>query len=206
MNTKILLYKSLIFAIFCSLSAYSQGKAELSLDESTIFWRGNYAVGNGGHEGTLRFESGILTQASNGKITGGRFVMDMNTIQNTDLKDKKGQKNIEQHLKSTDFFDTDKYPTATFTIIKVEPTSLATNFVVTGDLMMKGITNRITFTAIITQQKEAISVKAEPTLIRTLWGITYKSQNLFDFGAIKNDIISNAMQIKIDLLFRKAIK
>lgn len=195
--------KLLIITLFIHFSAYSQGKAELSLKESTIFWRGTHTIGNSGHEGTLQFSSGMLTQSANGKITGGSFVIDMNSIKNTDEEDEKGRKNIEEHLKSNDFFDVKKYPTATFTIVKIEPTTIADKYAVTGDLLMKGISNRIVFTALINQNKEAISVKADHTLIRTLWGITYKSQSAFDFGNLKNDLIANAVPIKMELLFRK---
>lgn len=192
-----------ILTLFFHFSAYSQGKAELSLKESTIFWRGTHAIGNSGHEGTLRFSSGMLTQSADGKITGGSFVIDMSSIKNTDEEDERGRKNIEEHLKSNDFFDVKKFPTATFTIVKIAPTMLPNKYAVTGDLLMKGISNRIVFTALINQNKEAISVKADHTLIRTLWGITYKSQGTFDFGNLKNDLISNAVPIKMELLFKK---
>lgn len=195
--------KLLILPLFIHFSAFSQEKADLSLKESTIFWRGTHIVGNNGHEGTLKFLSGNVTQSANGKITGGSFVIDMNSIKNTDEEDEKGRKNIEEHLKSNDFFDVKKYPTATFTIIKIDPTTLPNKYAVTGDLLMKGISNRIVFTALINQNKEAISVKADYTLIRTLWGITYKSQGAFDFGTLKNDLIANAVPIKLELLFRK---
>ncbi|WP_162793942.1 hypothetical protein [Runella rosea] len=39
--------------------------------------KGNYAVGSNGHEGTLQFLSGMLTQSANSKITGGSFVIDI---------------------------------------------------------------------------------------------------------------------------------
>jgi polyisoprenoid-binding protein YceI len=198
--------KLFILTLFLSFSAFSQEKMGLSLKESTIFWKGNYAIGSDGHEGTLQFLSGMLTQSTNGKITGGSFVIDMNSIKNTDEEDEKGRKNIEGHLKSNDFFDVKKFPTATFTIVKMEPTPLPNKYAVTGDLLMKGLSNRIVFTALINQNKEAISVKADHTLIRTLWGITYKSQGAFDFGNLKNDLIANAVPIKMELLFRKTNK
>ncbi len=193
----------MIFTLLIPLSAYSQGKADLSAKESTIFWKGTHIVGNNGHEGTLHFTSGNLTQSANGTITGGSFIIDMNSIKNTDEDDERGRKNIEEHLKSNDFFDVKKFPTATFTIVKIAPTTLPNKYAVTGDLLMKGISNRIVFTALINQNKEAISVKADHTLIRTLWGITYKSQGAFDFGNLKNDLISNAVPIKMELLFKK---
>ncbi|MFN8346322.1 MAG: YceI family protein [Spirosomataceae bacterium] len=195
--------KLLVLTLCFHFSAFSQVKTDLSLKESTIFWRGTLAIGNNGHEGTIRFLSGTLTQETNGKLTGGSFVIDMNSIKNTDEDDERGRKNIEEHLKSNDFFDVKKFPTATFTIIKITPANLPNNYSITGDLLMKGINNRIVFTALINQNKEAIFVKADYTLIRTLWGITYKSQSTFDFGNLKNDLISNAVPIKMELLFRK---
>lgn len=195
--------KLLPLILFLYFSAFSQEKMGLSIKESTIFWRGNHAIGNNGHEGTLQFLSGIVTRTADGKITGGSFVIDMNSIKNTDEDDERGRKNIEEHLKSNDFFDVKKFPVATFTIVKIAPTTLPNKYAVTGDLLMKGISNRIVFTALINQNKEAISVKADHTLIRTLWGITYKSQGAFDFGNLKNDLISNAVPIKMELLFRK---
>ena len=195
--------KLLPLILFLYFSAFSQEKMGLSIKESTIFWRGNHAIGNNGHEGTLQFLSGIVTRTADGKITGGSFVIDMNSIKNTDEDDERGRKNIEEHLKSNDFFDVKKFPVATFTIVKIAPTTLPNKYAVTGDLLMKGISNRIVFTALINQNKEAISVKADHTLIRTLWGITYKSQGAFDFGNLKNDLIANAVPIKMELLFRK---
>ncbi len=195
--------KLLILTLFLHFSAFSQQKMGLSLKESTIFWKGNYAVGTNGHEGTLQFLSGMLTQSADGKIIGGSFVIDMNSIKNTDEEDEKGRKNIESHLKSNDFFDVKKFPTATFTIVKIDQIGQSDRYAVTGDLGMKGVNNRIFFTALINQNKEAISVKADYTLIRTLWGITYKSQGAFDFGNLKNDLIANAVPIKMELLFRK---
>ncbi len=56
-----------------------------------------------------------------------------------------GQEARDQHLRSADFFDADKYPTITFVSTKIEP--LGDNeYRVTGELSMHGVTRPVTFT------------------------------------------------------------
>lgn len=52
---------------------------------------------------------------------------------------------LDTHLKSADFFDAAKYPTATFKSTKVEPTG-ADTALVTGDLTIHGVTKPVTLT------------------------------------------------------------
>jgi polyisoprenoid-binding protein YceI len=53
---------------------------------------------------------------------------------------------LDTHLKSPDFFDVAKYPTATFTSTKIEVTG-ATTGRITGDLTLHGVTLPVTLTA-----------------------------------------------------------
>ena len=195
--------KLLIITILINFSAYSQTKIDLSTKESKVFWKGNNFSGYGGHEGTLQFLSGNLVLTTDSKIAGGSFIIDMNSIKNTDQKDEKGQKNLEEHLKNSDFFDVKKFPLASFTIVKIESTMNLNNYIISGNMVIKGMSNRISFLATITQNKELISAKADFTINRTAWGITYKSQSFLDFGTLKNDLISNEIPLKLDLIFRK---
>ncbi len=55
------------------------------------------------------------------------------------------------HLKSPDFFDVEKFPTITFKSTSVKATD-ATNFEITGDLQIHGVTNSITFSAELSGQ------------------------------------------------------
>ena len=60
---------------------------------------------------------------------------------------------LDAHLKSPDFFDADKFPTATFKSTKVEQTS-PTTAKVTGDLTIHGVTKPVTLN--VTLNKEDI--------------------------------------------------
>ena len=50
----------------------------------------------------------------------------------------------DKHLRSADFFDTDKFPEITFKSTKIAPTSRKDVYDVTGDLTMHGVTKQIT--------------------------------------------------------------
>ncbi|MDR7040017.1 MULTISPECIES: YceI family protein [Methylobacterium] len=57
---------------------------------------------------------------------------------------------LNQHLKTPDFFDAAKFPTATFTSTSVEPTS-PTTARVNGDLTLRGVTKPVSFDATFNQ-------------------------------------------------------
>lgn len=54
-----------------------------------------------------------------------------------------GTQRRDDHLRSPDFFEVEKYPTLSFRSVAVEPVS-PTSLRVTGDLTIKGVTKRVT--------------------------------------------------------------
>jgi polyisoprenoid-binding protein YceI len=63
------------------------------------------------------------------------------TIQATSISTQTGDR--DNHLRSADFFDVDKYPTLAFTSASVKPRSEDT-FDVVGDLTIHGVTKQVT--------------------------------------------------------------
>lgn len=146
-------------------------KKDIKLDKSKVVWKG-YKV-TGSHEGTIAIKSGSLT-FDNSKLTGGEFVIDMTTINTTDLQGG-GKDKLDGHLKSDDFFGVEKYPTAKLLFKKV--TASGKNaYNVTGDLTIKGKTNPITFTISIYGNKATASLKVD----RTKYDVRYGSTSFFD--------------------------
>ncbi len=173
----------------------------LSIKESKLQWTGKQLVG-GGHVGTINFVSGSITSSASGDITQGEFVLDMNSIKNTDIKPEAGAKDLEDHLKSEDFFSVAKYPRANFSILKVIAESKvgdSQSVMVTGLLTLKGITNQINFPATITRKGETANIKAEITIDRTKWDIIYNSKTIF--SNLKDGLISDEIKIVVDLKF-----
>ena len=116
------------------------------------------------HFVTIRFESGDVT-IKEGKLQSGKFVADINTLENIDLKDKQEMKTkLESHLKSGDFFEVEKFPTASYEITKViEANGGDYNTLLDGNLTIKGITKPVQFKANVTVADGNVNIATEPT-------------------------------------------
>lgn len=176
-------------------------KWTLNEKESTLKWMGKPIVGNG-HEGTIQFVSGSIAFSTTGLPKEGEFVVDMNTIRNTDMEGENGAKDLEEHLKSDDFFSVTKYPRANFSILKVIAQASGNGpqqIKVTGLLTIKGITNQVVFPATIIRSKGELMIKADLTIDRTKWDINYQSRSIFK--NLKDGVISDEIAISVELRF-----
>jgi polyisoprenoid-binding protein YceI len=165
----------------------------VDLSKSSVTWEGKKFTG--GHNGTVNLTSGSL--GFNGKkLTEGSFVVNMTTI-----KDADKSANLEKHLKSEDFFGTEKFPTASFSIKKV--TANGNNANITGDLTIKGITNSITFPAtIVWNADKTVTAAADKIVIdRTKYNIQYKSKSIF--SDIGDNFIYDDFTLSVKLVAKK---
>jgi polyisoprenoid-binding protein YceI len=150
---------------------------KVDVENSIVGWVGSKPSGK--HTGTLKLASGTL-QADNGQIAAGSFIIDMASINCTDLEGK-GKTGLEGHLKAPDFFDVEKNPTATFAItsakaIEAKPEGLVNadaTHTVTGNLTLRGVEKSVSFPAAVTMADGKIGVKASFNIDRTEWGITH---------------------------------
>lgn len=195
----VFLLATLLLAARFTHAQTADGSYPLSLGESLITWKVDYSIGTKGHTGTLRFISGNVV-FRDGSIQGGNFVIDMNSVHVTDMKPDDGGKDLEKHLKDNDFLSTSDYPKGYFTILSSQRNADG-KITVTGYLILKGISNTLKIPTVITENKTGITVKSGVTVNRTLWGINYQSGII---GAIKNEAISDDMNITLDLVFKKA--
>lgn len=165
--------------------------------ESVIRWEGRKIVG--GHWGDVFIKSGNL-EFKNSKLSGGSFVIDMNSIVVLDLDEKSGKSKLEGHLRSDDFFSVDKHPTSEFVITNIKEKN-NNKYEITGNLTIKGITHSIKFPATINIKNNRLEARAEFKIDRTKWDIRYGSGKFFDnLGdkMIKDDII-----FKVKLIAKK---
>lgn len=128
------------------------------------------------HLGTVEIEGGTV-QVKGTDLLGGNLEVDMTTVSSIDLEGEMKQK-LESHLKSEDFFDVQKFPTASFTVTSVSRSSevpMATHRV-TGDLEIKGIVKSVTVPVNISFVGDKL-LAATPafTIDRTAWDIKYMS-------------------------------
>lgn len=174
------------------------GNYLLSKNESIITWKVDFSIGTKGHEGTLSLLSGNV-MFKGGLIQGGNFVIDMTSVKATDITGQ-GAKDLEEHLRDKDFLSTAEFPKGFFTVLKSESIK-GRKVSVSGYLILKGISNTIILPAGITETNTSIIIKSELTVNRTLWGINYQSGL---FGALKDDAISDNMDVTLNLVFKKA--
>lgn len=97
---------------------------------------------------------------------------------------------LTKHLKSPDFFDVEKYPSASFTSTKITKTPEGHS--ITGNLTLHGQTKSITFPAAIAQGADGgVSGGAEFAIDRQDFGITYPG--------MPDDLIRDKVVIKLKL-------
>ena len=88
MKTAILL--TLISLVAITIHSYGQIKMDIPRN-SKIEWTGRPLVGDG-HKGTVNIASGYieLSETEQNKFDKGKIVIDMNSIQNTDMPENDG--------------------------------------------------------------------------------------------------------------------
>ncbi len=96
---------------------------------------------------------------------------------------------LTKHLKSPDFFDVEKFPTAAFRSTEISRS--AEGHTVSGDLTLHGVTKRISFPASISGDGGKPSAAAEFSINRQDFGIAY--------AGMPDDLIRDLVVIKLDI-------
>ena len=152
-------------------------------DSGKLSWNAGKIVAGGDHGGVIDIKS-ATAQMSGESLVSAEFVIDMATM----VSDSAG---LDKHLKNEDFFDVEKYPTATLNLTSATATDEPDVYTLSGTLEIMGKTNPISFPAMVKDVDGKVSANAEFTIDRTVWGITYGSGSFFkDIGdkAIRDDI------------------
>ena len=179
------------------VAASTDGTAYAVDSTSTITWTGSKPTGK--HTGTFKISEGAFN-VKDGALTGGIFTINMASLNNQDLAgDPESKGKLEGHLKSPDFFDVAKYPTAKFEITAVEPNTDTTKkdftHLIKGNLTLKDSTKNVAIPARVTVDAKTLTASATFSIDRTLWGMNYKGpDNPQDW------IIAKAVELKLNLI------
>jgi polyisoprenoid-binding protein YceI len=154
---------------------------------------------NGEHTGNITFKSGSLVFTGD-LITGGELVADMNTLTSTDITDKEYNGKYVVHMKSPDFFNTEKFPTSTLKITSSKKTPKGLE--VSASMTMMGQTVPVTFiVAGLNKTDASVSAKTNMNLDRTKWGLKYGSTNFFK--GLGDKAINDEFTLAIDVVAKK---
>ena len=157
--------------LFVGATAFGQS-ATIDKANSSIAWQGGNITGKL-HNGAIALSSGKL-KVTDGRITGGTFVIDMTSMTNADLPQGLGDQ-LMGHLMSADFFDVEKFPVATLEITS------ATAFkggkaTVSAVATIKGNTNPVEFEVV----QKGKAYEAELVIDRAQYDVRYGSGSFFD--------------------------
>jgi len=163
---------------------------------SKIFWSGSKPGGE--HNGIIKLKEGKYI-VEDGKLVGGEFIIDMNSLANIDIEDSAMNAKLVNDLNSVNFFNVDSFPEGKFVISMVSDIK-DENFTheIKGDLTLKSITHSISFKANIRVTDGAVSATSEEFVInRTLWNVIYGSKSIFN--DLKDKFINDEIKLKLDM-------
>ena len=147
-------------------------KVEVNPMASSVEWHGKKIGTN--HEGNIQIKSGFL-ELKDKQIIEGKFVIDMTTITNNDLKNDGYNQKLVGHLKSDAFFGVEQYPTAGFVITQSSKFSNG-KASITGDITIKGKTESISFDVVRSGEEYTSRVEID----RAKFDVRYDSDSFFD--------------------------
>jgi len=160
--------------------------------KSNIDWTGRKVTGF--HNGNIAIKEGNLV-LQDGKLTGGKFVVDTTSIKILDIADPLTNAQFAGHLASDDFFASAQYPGALFVIISADRSG--NSYTINGDLTIRGITHPVVFNAMLNISDEVIVASGKMVVHRTLYGMKFRSGNFFkDLG---DTLIYNDFDLNVNI-------
>lgn len=186
-----------VIGVLTSFTLALKTNMKVDIQKSTITWHGKKVTG--AHTGHISIKEGTL-EVEGKKLTGGVFVIDMNTITCTDIKDEEYNGNFVSHMKSDDFFGVEKHEESKLLIKSVKQKE-KNKVEITGDLTIKGKTLSITFPATVDTDGKTLKAQAKIEIDRTKYDIKYGSGSFFD--NLGDKAIDNKFTLDIDLVAAK---
>ena len=142
----------------------------VNINKSSVKWVGEKVTGS--HEGVISIKEANLIFDDN-ILTGGEVIIDMSTINCTDLSGPYKSK-LEEHLNSDDFFNVSDYPVSKLEITKCSKLN-KNKYNIVANLTIKDITESIEFETELFDNVATANLNID----RTKFGIKYSSGSFF---------------------------
>ena len=176
------------------------GSYSVLIDSSMVFWEGGKLSGST-HDGNLLLNSGSVI-ISDSKTISGEFIVDMTTMDCLDINNENSKNRLLDHLRSDDFFDVNNHREASLSINSSKNIG-ENNFLFSGDLTIKGITNPVEMKGKISNHIDSYAADIEMSFDRSKYNVKYKSISFFsDLG--DNYILDN-IDLSVSILTKKSL-
>lgn len=162
--------------------ALVDGVYEVNLGQTKVYWEGRKKfVDNYVDRGTITLAtSSMVTISGSVPTTTSIMTFDMGSIAAESTGSGSGQSGLTNHLKSDDFFNVAKFPTAKFVLTRVETgTSTPGDYVLAGSLTVRDVTKEIRIPARITMVDGALSITGEAIINRADFNVKFGSTSFF---------------------------
>lgn len=171
------------------------GKAQLTPAQTKIAWTASKTLVVGYKDsGSINIKSGEV-EFINGKIQSAKVILDMPTITALTTGSGSGQDSLSTHLKSADFFDVEKFPTAEFNLTEAtQDPNNSNKYTFKGNLNMKGINAPVSFPGTIAISDNEANLQANFDLDRTIWGINFGSSK------VANSFIDDKFNLQMNVI------
>lgn len=163
----------------------------VDLKQSKIDWVVTEMKGARRRTGEIQFQNAYLLVNHHSILTGGRFIVDMETIDVTDIPKSESiaRKNVIKHLRSESFFYVDRYPIATFEMTDVQKKEV-NQLKIYGNLSIRGVTKQIVFDAL----SDGHLFTARFVFDRFQWNIAYEG------SWVNKTLIDQDVELTIELV------
>jgi polyisoprenoid-binding protein YceI len=196
MNSQIL--TALLAIMLLPPALQAQTTMEVQPDECRLVWTGRKVGGE--HTGGLTISGGSIT-LDGSRLIRAAMTVNMRSITCTDIGNPNSNAKLVAHLNSPDFFNTERFPEATFRSTSVEPIAGAgpgkPNHRATGDLTIKGITHPITFDVLVFEADGWTRAAANLTFDRAKYEVRHGSGSFFD--GLGDRLIHDNVDLTFDL-------
>ena len=152
------------------------------------------------HFGSLLAQSGNLKIDKDGRVAGS-ITIDMQSILVEDLKGR-SKEVLENHLKSDDFFGADNFPTATLEFKSSNRYNDDGSHIFNGNLTIKGITNKVEFSAKLIKQTPLLHATGKLVFDRSKYNVRFRSGSFFD--DLGDKLILDDIEVNINLIAEPA--
>lgn len=185
----------MVISAFAVALLPAQKRLVADASATVIDWNGDKVVGSF-HVGTIDLKSGWLV-VEGGSVTGGEFVVDMNSIKNSDVKDEKMRDRLIGHLKSEDFFGVEKYPLSKL-VITGSSRKPDGKVYFKGNLTIKESTHPVEFTATESIDGKATTYVAAINFDRSLYDVRFGSGKFF--SNLGDNAINDEIKLNVKLV------
>ncbi|EGV42485.1 polyisoprenoid-binding protein [Bizionia argentinensis JUB59] len=162
---------SLVALVFLTVSSFAQTQWKVDPFHSSL----NFNISHSG----ISIVNGKFLEYTGNLTTDGDALNDANfdfTVKiesiNTNVEDR------DNHLRSADFFEVERYPEMTFKSTKISSTDKSDHYQLHGQLTIKDVTKEVVFDVHYggtakSEQGEKLGMKAETTINRFDYNINY---------------------------------